>query len=358
MPLDGKEQLNSRCEISDENLLRERESAKEALRKQLAVNQILGKSKAVHELREKIKLISPCDVTVLITGESGTGKELVARAVHYFSNRAGKPFIPVHCGALPETLFENELFGHVGGAFTGASVQQNGLVKEAEGGTLFLDEISTISPYVQIKLLRLLQEGEYKPLGSSKLQKADTRIIAAANIDLVSLVHEGKFREDLFYRLNIASLHLPPLRGRGEDIPALVEHFVNKYSKKYNKPNINISAEVMEKFILYNWPGNVRELENTIQKLIVMSTGAIVDIENPNLNIQDDAEYGSEPSPGSFQLAKKRVVDSFEKKYLFKLMKDYRGDVSNAAKHAGTSRTAFWNLLRRHNLSPKDFLHT
>ncbi|MDD5435546.1 MAG: sigma-54 dependent transcriptional regulator, partial [Nitrospira sp.] len=336
--------------------LRESESARDALRKQFALNQILGKSKAVHELREQIKLISSCDVTVLITGESGTGKELVARAVHYLSQRAGKAFIPVHCGALPENLFENELFGHVGGAFTGASVMQSGLVKEAEGGTLFLDEIGTISPFIQIKLLRLLQEGEYKPLGSSKLHKADTRIIAVANIDLLSLVKEGRFREDLFYRLNIASVQIPPLKERVEDIPILIEHFVNKYSGKYHKPGINISEDGMAEFISYQWPGNVRELENTIQKLIVMSTDSVIDIKNPNLPFQFNGESMNAISAESFNFAKKRVVDSFERNYLFKLLKDYQGDVNSAAKHAGKSRTALWNLLKRHNLSPRDFL--
>lgn len=265
---------------------------------------------------------------------------------------------------MPENLFENELFGHVGGAFTGARVQQNGLVKEAEGGTLFLDEICTISPYVQIKLLRLLQEGEYKPLGSSKTQKSDVRIITAANMDLLSLVKEGKFREDLYYRLNIASVHLPTLRGRVEDIRLLIEYFVNKYSAKYNKPQINISPDVMEKFLLYHWPGNVRELENTIQKLIVMSTDSMINFEDTELNLQSDEEIlrsrfpHSPQSIESFQLAKKRVVDTFEKRYLFRLLKDYSGDVTSAAKHAGTSRTALWNLLKRHNISPKDFLNT
>lgn len=356
-PLRGKGQGGGGQQLSPD----ERQSAIDALRKQYALNQIMGNSKAVHELREKIKRISDCEVTVLITGESGTGKELAARAVHYISKRAGKPFIPVHCGALPENLFENELFGHVGGAFTGARIQQNGLVKEAEGGTLFLDEIGTISPYVQIKLLRLLQEGEYKPLGNSKTQKSDVRIITAANIDLLSLVKEGKFREDLYYRLNVASILLPPLRGRVEDIKLLTDHFVGKYAAKYSKPHVKISDNVMMKLLSYHWPGNVRELENTIQKLIVMSTDAMINIEDTDLSLYGDEDIllsQSTESIESFQIAKKRVVDTFEKRYLFMLLKDYRGDVTSAAKHAGTSRTAFWNLLKRHNISPKDFLNT
>jgi transcriptional regulator with PAS, ATPase and Fis domain len=213
----------------------ERESAKKALKKKYGLNQILGKSKVVRELHKKIDLISSSDASILITGESGTGKELTARAIHYLGPRSGKPFIPVNCSAIPENFIENEFFGHVKGAFTDALFQQTGLVKEAEGGTLFLDEIGTISPYVQIKFLRLLQDGEFKVLGNSKIQKADIRIIAATNKSLQNLVKEGNFRDDLFYRLNIVSLHIPPLRERKEDIPVLIEHFIHKYSEKYNK---------------------------------------------------------------------------------------------------------------------------
>lgn len=340
--------------VNQDDLRKECQSANEALRKKFGISQIIGESKAVRELREKINLISSCDVTVLISGESGTGKELVARAIHYLSQRACKPFIPVHCGALPENLFENELFGHVEGAFTGARTHQAGLVKEAEGGTLFLDEIGTVSPYVQIKFLRLLQDREYKPLGCSKLQKANIRIITATNVDLISLVREGKFREDLFYRLNIVSVHLPPLRERAEDIPVLIEHFINKYSRKYNKPLINISADTVNNFFSYHWPGNIRELENTVQKLIVMSNDSDKDTQNlpVNLSINRDPEFEC------FNSAKKRVINTFEKIYLFKLLKEHRGDVASAARHAGKSRTALWNLLKKHHISPKDVLQS
>jgi len=216
---------------SSNQLPDERESAKKTLKREFALGQILGKSKPIKKLKEDLDRISSCDVNVLITGESGTGKELVVRAIHYLSARAGKPFIPVNCGAIPENLFENELFGHVKGAFTDAACRQSGLVEEADGGTLFLDEIGTTSPYIQIKLLRLLQDREYKLLGDSRLLKADVRIVAATNRVLETLVQTNDFREDLFYRLNVVSLDIPPLRERKEDIPVLVRHFVRNYSR-------------------------------------------------------------------------------------------------------------------------------
>ncbi|MEW6417484.1 MAG: sigma-54 dependent transcriptional regulator [Nitrospirota bacterium] len=333
--------------------INERESVKKALKREFGLKQIIGGSKVVKELHEKINKISTCDANVLISGESGTGKELAARAIHYLSHRSRKPFIPVNCGAIPENLFENELFGHVKGAFTDARFKQVGLVKEAEGGTLFLDEISVASSYIQVKLLRLLQDKEYKPLGDPRLHKADIRIIAATNKDLAVLIKEGTFREDLFYRLNIVPLHISPLRERKEDIPILVEYFVRKYSREYNKPIKEISEDAMEAFASYPWPGNIRELENKIQQLIVMSPSPVISVRdiqlpvNKSISEEADIEY--------FKEAKKRVIDAFEKTYLTHLLEEQRGDMVNAARRAGKSRTALWNLLKKHNLSPKQF---
>ncbi len=327
------------------------ESAKKALKREFGLKQIIGGSKVVKELHEKINRISTCDVSVLISGESGTGKELAARAVHYLSSRVGKPFIPVNCGAIPENLFENELFGHVRGAFTDARFKQVGLVKEAEGGTLFLDEISVASSYIQVKFLRLLQDKEYKPLGDPGSHRADIRIIAATNKDLSGLVKEGAFREDLYYRLNIVPLHIPPLRERKEDIPLLVEHFVRKYSREYNKPIKEISKDAIEVFISYAWPGNIRELENKIQQLVVMSTSSVISARDLQLSLgkppakEIELEY--------FKEAKKRVIEAFEKTYLTCLLTEHRGNMVGAARRAGKSRTALWNLLKKHNLSPK-----
>ncbi|MBI5196053.1 MAG: sigma-54-dependent Fis family transcriptional regulator [Nitrospirae bacterium] len=313
---------------------------------------MLGRSKATEELREKISRISSCDVTVLISGESGTGKELAARAIHYLSSRSRKPFTPVNCGAIPESLFENELFGHVKGAFTDARLEQFGLVKEAEGGTLFLDEIGALSPYIQVKFLRLLQEREYKPLGDSRPHKADIRIISATNKDLAVLVKEDTFREDLYYRLNIVSLYIPSLRDRKEDIPLLIEHFITKYCRQYNKPIKEVSPDAMEVFIAYSWPGNIRELENKIQQLIVMSLFPVISAGDIQLSTSKST---TEKELGYFMAAKKSAIDIFEKTYLTQLLTDHMGNMVCAAQRSGKSRTALWNLLKKHNLSPRQF---
>ncbi|UCE17780.1 MAG: sigma-54-dependent Fis family transcriptional regulator [Gemmatimonadota bacterium] len=340
--------------VSESDFRAERESAKKALKRELGLQKILGRSKGVQELREKIDRISSCDVNVLISGESGTGKELAARAIHYLSSRADKPFVPVNCGAIPENLFENELFGHVKGAFTDAKFPQSGLVKEAEGGTLFLDEIGAVSPYIQIKFLRLLQDNEYRPLGGSTYHKANIRIIAATNQDLPSLVNRGAFREDLFYRLDIISIHIPPLRERIEDIPILVEHFMNQYSKEFCMESKEVSHDTMKTFIGYSWPGNIRELENQIQQLLVMCPSELICAEDVQFSsLPEEQEENQEFE--HFQTAKKRVVDDFEKTYLTQLLTEHKGNMVIAANAAGKSRTALWNLLKRHNLSPKEF---
>ncbi len=334
-------------------LQNECESVKKVLKKEHGLNQILGSSKVVQEVHEKIEQVSSCDVNVLISGESGTGKELVARAIHYLSERAGKPFVPVNCGAIPENIFENELFGHMKGAFTDAHLNQTGLVQEAEGGVFFLDEIGSVSPYIQVKLLRLLQNKEYKRLGDSRYYKANVRIIAATNKDLLSLVRIGSFREDLFYRLNILPVHIPPLRERKEDIPVLVEHFVNKYSREYNKPAKTISVDVIRSFTSYSWPGNIRELENKVQQLIVMSKTSVIDAESIQLTTSEPTSQ--EPELECLREAKEKIIYTFERAYLSQLLTESRGNVASAAKRAGKSRTALWNLLKKHKFSPGQF---
>lgn len=345
--------MTSQKIIRESELRKEHASVAQSLKRESGSNQILGRSKAVRALREKIDKISSCKVNVLISGESGTGKEIAARAIHYLSCKAGKPFIPVNCGAIPESLFENELFGHMKGAFTDARLKQIGLVKEAEGGTLFLDEIGVITPYIQAKLLRLLQDKEYRPIGDSIRHKADVRIIAATNTDLRSLIGQGTFRKDLFYRLNVVSLHMPPLRERIEDISVLVEHFINKYSREYDKPIKGLSRDAMKVFMSYSWPGNIRELENNIQQIIVMSTTPIIDVEDIHLPVSEPSSKGSELE--DFNIAKKRVVYSFAKNYLTQLLTEQSGDVVSAARRAGKSRTGLWNLLKKYNISPGEF---
>jgi DNA-binding NtrC family response regulator len=294
-------------------------------------------------------------VNVLISGESGTGKELAARAIHYQSCRAGKPFIPVNCGALPENLFENELFGHIKGAFTDAGMPQNGVVKEAEGGTLFLDEIGAVSSYIQVKLLRLLQDKEYKPLGDSKTRKADIRIIAATNEDLRMLIKKGTFREDLFYRLNIVTIHIPPLRDRKEDIPLLVEHFNKKYSLEHDKPSREFSNSAVEELISFHWPGNIRELENKIHQAVVLSTGQQITVQDLKLERKESKLQKPGSRLENFKQARHKIISAFEKNYLTRLLDEFNGDVVSAAACAGKSRTALWNMLTKYNLNPKEF---
>jgi two-component system, NtrC family, response regulator GlrR len=333
---------------------KEVESAGFNLSRNHALKKIIGCSPAVLHLKKKLLHVSSCDVSVLISGESGTGKELAARAIHYLSARASKPFIPINCGAIPENLFENEMFGHCRGAFTDAVLSQKGLIEEAEGGTLFLDEIGSVSPYVQVKLLRFLQEKKYKVLGASKLQKSNVRIVAATNEDLLSLVKNKSFREDLYYRINIINISVPPLRWRRGDIPLLVDYFLHKYSIEY-KRQVTVSDALKKRLAAYSWPGNVRELENRIQQIIVMSSPEIKtivdDIEWPPAEETIPESLPQEP----FNDVKARMIQRFEKDYLNKLMMMYKGDVVSAAKKMGKGRTALWNLLSKYDIRPKNF---
>jgi two-component system, NtrC family, response regulator GlrR len=335
--------------------IEEKQAVKRSLKKKLALNRILGRSKAVGTLRQQIENIASCDVSVLIIGECGTGKELAARAIHYLSGRAGNPYVPVNCGAIPENLFENELFGHRKGAYTDAAVNQEGLVREAQEGTLFLDEIGVITSYIQVKLLRLLQDKEYKPLGDPKPRLADIRIIAATNRELNKMVKDGIFREDLFFRLNIVSLNIPPLRQRKEDIPILVNHFLEQYSCDYRKERKELTDEAMESLMAYSWPGNIRELENKIQHAIVMAEGDTIAASDLHLPVAGIPSRTSVTGMESFKEAKRRVVEDFEKNYLTLLLAEFNGDVVSAAQKAGKSRTALWNLLSKYRLHPSQF---
>jgi len=237
---------------------------------------IIGRSPAMVEVYKTVAKVAPTKSTALILGESGTGKELVARAIHAHSPRASHRFLAIDCGALPETLLESELFGHVRGAFTGAIADKKGLFEEADGTTCFLDEIGDISPSLQAKLLRVLQEGEVRRIGSQRWTKVDTRIVAATNKDLATLVKTGTFREDLYYRLNVVNILVPPLRDRPEEIPILAEHFWQKYSRQYNRALVPLSRDMLERFQIHPWPGNVRELENLVKRIVVLESEEFV----------------------------------------------------------------------------------
>ena len=316
------------------------------LKEELGMRQLVGESEAFLNEIEKLPLVAKCDASILITGDTGTGKELCARAIHYLSPRAGQSFLPVNCGAIPAELIENELFGHVSGAFTGARTTRRGLLDEANGGTLFLDEVDCLPLMAQVKFLRFLQEKEYRPLGATKTHKADVRVIAATNINCEAAIREGKLRQDLYYRLNVIQLKLPSLRERREDIPLLAHHFLNKYALEFNKQVTGFSPDAIRKLILYDWPGNVRELEHVIMRAMVLSTKPV--ISAAGIAVSDSENL---PLPESFQEAKNRMVDQFEKTYIKGLLLSNHCNISRSAKAAQKNRRAFWELIRKHHIS-------
>lgn len=320
------------------------------LKEDLGLKQLVGETLAFTEVITKIPVVAKCEASVLISGETGTGKELCARAIHYLSPRAGKSFVPLDCGAIPTELMENELFGHVRGAFTGASFSQTGLIREADGGTLFLDDVDCLPLSAQVKLLRFLQEKEYRRLGSPKLHQADVRIIAATNRDLSEEVREGKFRDDLYYRLNIIPLMLPPLRERREDIPLLARHFLSKYRAEFNKQVAAFASEAMEKLILYEWSGNVRELEYVVERAVVLSQRTV--IRSTDIVLPDQ---GSTKQRESFKEAKATIITHFERSYIKGLLLAHQGNISKAARAAQKDRRAFWQLIRKHGIDVQSF---
>jgi two-component system response regulator GlrR len=306
---------------------------------------VVGNSQSMREVIEKLPAIAQTDASVVVYGESGTGKELIARTIHYFSRRASKPFVPVNCGALPENLLESELFGYKRGAFTDAHSDTRGLVEEASSGTLFLDEVGEISPKVQVKLLRFLQEKEVKPLGSTKVVRVDVRIISATNRDLRQAIQDGAFREDLFYRLNIVPILIPPLRERKEDIPLLANHFLRKFTAEYGKQVKEISPLALQRLVGHDWPGNIRELENKIQQCVVVATKDVIGPEDVDL-------------PGelrSFKEEKQQTVSEFERNYVTKMLTLNAGNITQAARAAAMDRKNFWQLMKKHAIDAKDY---
>ncbi len=326
---------------------------------------LIGTSQCFLKVTEVIPQLSRSKATVLISGETGTGKELFARAIHYYSERQGKPFVPLSCAALPDHLIENELFGHTKGAFTGALLEKHGLFHEAHGGTLFLDEINSLSLAVQSKLLRVLQDQEFRPLGSTKSQSVDVKIIAASNADLRHLIEARQFREDLFYRLNILSIILPPLRDRKEDILLLANHFMKIYAKEFGRSHITMESSAKAKLMGYAWPGNVRELQSVVQRAIAMGSGDTIDAhhfdlpesENPELILASETSAPDAIVPDhSLQSMKRKLVNEFEREYLSGLLITCNGNISKAARTAGKERRTFQRLLKKYGLERRTFV--
>ncbi len=333
---------------------------KQELKKRYKFHGLIGSSTAMQKIYDLIEKIADTDSTVLITGESGTGKELVAKILHYNSSRADRKFVPLNCAAIPKDLLESELFGHEKGAFTGAVNTRIGRFELANGGTLFLDEIGELDPNLQVKLLRVLQEREFERIGSTKTIKVDVRIIAATNRDLEGLVSEGKFREDLFYRLNVIQIHLPPLRERKEDIPLLVDFFLQKQSEMKKKDPPIINKHIMKVLLSYHWPGNVRELENLIERLTILNSGeevAVSDLppkfhtlspgvsEEPVMEELDIQEPEISVTPDGINL--NRILDSIEEKLILQALELSNGVKSKAAELLGLNRTTLVEKMKK-----------
>jgi DNA-binding NtrC family response regulator len=325
-----------------------------SLREQLAVNlgfdKIIGTSPVMQRLFSTLQKVMRSDANILLLGDTGTGKELVARTIHAHSFRQDRPFIAVDCAALPENLLESELFGHEKGAFTGANQTTRGLLELAHTGTLFLDEIGELPLALQAKLLRALQERELRRLGSEKIISVDIRVIAATGRDLRAEIAARNFREDLFYRLNVVTLHLPALRERREDIALLANHFLGSFSQQCRRPEMSLAPEVVELFLTYDWPGNVRELQNVIQHVVLMGEGA-------SIGLSDLPDYlrGNDQQELSFQSMREKQSIAVEKTFLIELLRRHRGNVSEAAAEARMTRKMIYRLAKKFAIDVEKF---
>ncbi len=332
-----------------ENLRRENQRLQEEMRRDYSFGNIVGKSPKMLQVFETIKKISEYKASVLIMGESGTGKEMVARCIHYNSPRSNGPFVAVNCGAIPETLLESELFGHERGAFTDAKKEKRGSFEMAHMGTLFLDEIGETSLSAQVKLLRVLQEGELKRLGSERPLVVDVRIIAATIRDLSQDIREGKFREDLFYRLNVLPLYLPPLRGRKEDIPLLVDHFIQKYNAEHRLSTEGVTEEALGRLLEYSWPGNVRELENAVERAMILAQGKKIEAGClPSEVLGERASWKSSYSTDEFSI--KKATRILEEELIRKALKKTKGNRTQASRILELSHPALLSKIKEYKI--------
>ena len=336
--------LQQYAEVPDEGAL-----AKISLLSHFGLKQFIGQSPSFMEVINKIPRVASCDATTLLLGDTGTGKEMCARSIHYLSARASRQFIPINCGSIPENLFENELFGHASGAYTDARRSSTGMIAEAEGGTLFLDEVDSLAPSSQVKLLRFLQDQQYRQLGSSSYRQANVRVIAASNADLQLKVQKKLFREDLFYRLKVVLLSLPPLCERPEDILSLAEHFLKAAAREYERPAVVFSVAAIQALTSYGWPGNIRELENVARQAVVLAKCRIIDVDDLKLSQDGSGHIPLMLAP--FKIAKARTIETFERAYLTEALSAAGGNISQAARKAKQNRRAFFALLKKHALT-------
>jgi DNA-binding NtrC family response regulator len=317
---------------------------------------LIGSSESFSRSLDLIRKYSGCGATVLIQGETGTGKELAARAIHYLSARRDMPFVPVNCGALPETLAESEFFGHARGAFTDAGENRHGLIAQARGGTLFLDEVEAMPPRLQMTLLRFLQEKEYRPVGGALVKNADVRIIGASNADLKALVKAGQFRSDLSFRLDVLPLHLPPLRERGGDVPILARSFLGRLNSLSEEPPKVLSAASFEFLDSHDWPGNVRELENLIQREFVLAAGnPVIDIAGHGAAALDRSSPHDVGAGSAFKVAKALAIAQFERSYIVALLSQTAGNVTLASRLSGKDRSDICKMLRKYGVDRRGF---
>jgi DNA-binding NtrC family response regulator len=323
--------------------------------------EFVGHSRKMREVFHVISRLGQVNTSVLIRGENGTGKELVARAIHFNSPRKEKPFVAVNCGAIPENLVESEFFGHERGAFTGADQRHIGRFQYAEGGTLFLDEVAELSSAMQVKLLRVLQERRFTPIGSNREIRSDVRIVAATNRDLEAMIAQGRFRQDLFYRLNVMPIHLPPLRDRREDIPSLVSHFIDKFNERHGRIESGtevrgIREDALEALRRFSWPGNIRELENAIERAFVLENSAYLSLASLPEEIRGRGE-----DPGSLQVEVAQTIDfhaqreQFEKDFIVAALRRHGGRINQTVLHAGIPKNTLLRKIRKYGIRPSDY---
>ncbi len=349
-PLDMEEVLiKVRRQLKSAELHRQVREQAERLGERFDFSALIGVSQPMLRLKETLALVAPAEATVLITGESGTGKEVAAQIIHQNSRRREGPLVKINCAALPESLLESELFGHEKGAFTGAHAKRQGRFQSADQGSIFLDEIGETSPATQAKLLRVLQEGELSPLGSDQTVRVDVRVIAATNRDLAQAVKEGEFREDLYYRLNVVNLEMPPLRARGEDIITLAEHFLGVYNRKNQRQLRGFSPAARLRLLAYHWPGNVRELVNAMERAVIMARGSLIEPEDLPLALQAPAQ-----APERVDLRAGLSIQEMERALIVKTLEATGGNRTQAAEMLGITRKTLQNKIKEYGLPPAE----